>query len=322
MAGETLADQMRALKMFNEHVGAATSLRLIRPRHAESFIALRLSSGVKVATANKDIRTLKRIFALAISPRGYLSSGGNPFGSIRQRKQSAKAIRYVTSTEFRAVYGVLTTVWWRTLLSLAYTTAARLNELMNLTWSDVDFEKNRIRIVPKDARDGLAAWEPKDHEGRVLPAPDSVMSLLAALQQAAVEGCPYVFVVGARWEHIQAARRDGRWKDEQALVNNLNRRLATRRKKAGVAKFTYHDLRRSCITNWAHHLPAHVVQKLAGHSDIKTTQKYYLAVRSDDLELARSVQERLLCDGATDQELTNSAQIAPDVVHTTRKPSV
>lgn len=90
-------------------------------------------------------------------------------------------------------------------------------------------------------------------------------------------------------------------------MNNLNRRLATLRKSAGVGKFTFHDLQRSCITNWAHHLPTHVVQKLAGHSDIKTTQQYYLAVRHDDLELARTVQERLLTRNATDQEVTNSA---------------
>ncbi|MFC1737588.1 hypothetical protein ACFL1G_00880 [Planctomycetota bacterium] len=38
------------------------------------------------------------------------------------------------------------------------------------------------------------------------------------------------------------------------------------------------DFRRSCITNWVRELPIHVVQKLAGHSDIKTTRLYYLSV--------------------------------------------
>jgi integrase len=104
------------------------------------------------------------------------------------------------------------------------------------------------------------------------------------------------------------ARKDGSWQDEQKLVNNLNRRLATLRKRAGVAKFTYHDLRRSCITNWARHLPIHVVQKLAGHSDIKTTQAYYLPVQHDDLEKARRVQSKILRGGATDPKLTHSVQ--------------
>jgi integrase len=44
-------------------------------------------------------------------------------------------------------------------------------------------------------------------------------------------------------------------------------------KWAGVKPFCFHDLRRSCITNWARHLPIHAVQELAGHSKIETTRK-------------------------------------------------
>jgi len=46
------------------------------------------------------------------------------------------------------------------------------------------------------------------------------------------------------------------------------------------------DLRRSATTNWAQKLPIQVVQQPAGHADISTTQKYYLAVRPDDLASA------------------------------------
>ena len=58
--------------------------------------------------------------------------------------------------------------------------------------------------------------------------------------------------------------------------------MTTLRQEAGLTKFTYHDFRRSCITNWAKALQAHVVHKLAGHSSIKTTQQYYLSVQEDD----------------------------------------
>jgi hypothetical protein len=78
-----------------------------------------------------------------------------------------------------------------------------------------------------------------------------------------------------------------------------------------VVKCTFHDLRRSCITNWARHLPAHVVQKLAGHSDIKTTQVYYLAVQEDDLERARQVQSAILNGDPTDPLLTHFGQNRP-----------
>jgi len=43
-----------------------------------------------------------------------------------------------------------------------------------------------------------------------------------------------------------------------------------------------------------------VVQKLAGHSDIKTNQKYYLAVEENYLEKAGVVQSRIMRNDLTD----------------------
>ena len=255
-----------------------------------------------MATANKDIRTLKRVFNLAIDPRGYLRAGQNPWHKIKQRRQAPRTVRYVAAEELKAVLEAAEGGWWRALLSLAYTTGARLGELIHLTWPDVDFEANRIRIAPRKRTEDVGPWEPKDHEGRVLPVPAEVMVLLAELEVEAEDGRPYVFVPNWRWRYIRRARAAGEWDDGRDLLNNLNRRLATLRKRAGVAKFTFHDLRRTCITNWAKHLPVHVVQKLAGHSDIKTTQRHYLSVQQDDLEKARSVQSAMLGASGLTQE--------------------
>jgi len=64
--------------------------------------------------------------------------------------------------------------------------------------------------------------------------------------------------------------------------------------RVDVAKCTLHDLRRSAITNWASQLPIQVVQQLTGHSDIATTRKYYLAVRSEDMVSANKVLNSIL----------------------------
>jgi len=66
------------------------------------------------------------------------------------------------------------------------------------------------------------------------------------------------------------------------------------RKRAGIVKCTVHDLRRSAITNWAQALPIQVVQQFAGHSNIMTTRKYYLAVRKEDIERAGAYLNQLL----------------------------
>jgi len=61
-----------------------------------------------------------------------------------------------------------------------------------------------------------------------------------------------------------------------------------------VGPYTLHGLRRSCITNWASRLPIHVVQRLAGHSDMATAERYYLSVRAEDLQAARRMGSELL----------------------------
>jgi integrase len=76
-------------------------------------------------------------------------------------------------------------------------------------------------------------------------------------------------------------------------------KLHNLRGRAGVAKCTLHDLRRSAITNGAGQLPIQLVQELAGHSDIATTRKYYLTVRSEDMLSANKVLNSILA-GAQD----------------------
>ena len=173
MAGQvayaTLCDQIRALKFFENFIGGLTLLANIKPRDAEAFIAHRLKSGSAIETANKDIRTLRRIFNLAIDPRGYLQEGQNPFRKIKQRKKAQKAIRYVEITEYQALLESTEKVWWKTLLSIAYGSGLRRDEIFSLTWQDIDFENKLVCINAKQPDKLLLEWEPKDHHNRMVP---------------------------------------------------------------------------------------------------------------------------------------------------------
>lgn len=125
----------------------------------------------------------------------------------------------------------------------------------------------------------------------------------------ALNACPYVFMEGLRWDLYRQRLSEGAWRPGQDLVNNQLRRFKTLCQQAGVGPFSIHDLRRSCITNWAQRLPIHVVQQLAGHSDIQTTEIYYISVQAEDLAKARRVQSeligRVLEDIGTDPLLTH-----------------
>lgn len=251
---------------------------------------------------NKDIRTLRGIFNLAIEPRGCLEEGQNPFAKIKERKKAPNPIRYVTLAEYRALMNATSRAWWRALMSVAYGSGLRRGEIINLMWADVDFEKQLIHIVPKKETKQTLEWEPKDHENRIVPMSDETTQLLANLEVQSEERHPYIFVSPQRLRRILQRRELGKWSPTSEIINNLPRDFNALRCRASVPKCTLHDLRRSAITNWAQQLPIQVVQQLAGHSDISTTRKYYLAVRAEDLVLAGRLLNSIL-DG-TDGKLT------------------
>jgi integrase len=290
----TLKDHLRALRLFAEHVGSDVSLQRITPCDAESFVACRLAGGLSVNSVNKDIRTLKGIFNLAIEPRGYLAEGTNPFAKIKERKVAAEPPKYVSPDVINKVMELSESSWSRVFLALAYMSGGRRDELLNLTWADVDFAGHNVAFRPKKASELILGWQPKDHESRIIPVPEETVQLLANLQMESDEGNPYVFLSTRRWMHILKRRDNGSWQSEFELINNLTRSIQVLCQRANLEVFTPHDLRRSCITNWAQKLPIHAVQYLAGHSNIATTTKYYLSVRTSDLENARKLQAKLM----------------------------
>ena len=194
VAYATLDDQKRALKFFENFIGGSVLLSKIKPRHAEAFIAHRLSTVPSVSTVNKDIRTLRSVFNLAIEPRGYLMEGQNPFAKIKERKTTENQIRYVEIEEYLALMDKAEDFWWRSFLSLAYGSGLRRNEILNLTWKNIDFENQLISIAANKESQRLLAWDPKSRRNRVVPMSDESAQLLADLQLKAEEGFPYIFI--------------------------------------------------------------------------------------------------------------------------------
>jgi len=178
----TIQEHMRSLRLFEKFIGGSILLSKIRPRNAEAFVAHRLASGWRPMTVNKDIGTLHRIFNLAIEPRGYLAQGQNPFAKIRKRKVAQNPLRYVTVEEYHALANQAKDIWWKSLISIAYGSGLRRNEVLHLTWADIDFENQQIHVSPKKETRETIEWEPKDHEKRVVPMADETAQLLANLQ--------------------------------------------------------------------------------------------------------------------------------------------
>lgn len=294
VAHGTLQDHMGVLRLFEKFIGGNVGLEKIQPSQAEAFVADRLASGdISAATVNKNIRTLQGIFNRAIEPRGYLAEGQNPFQKIRERKTTEGKIRVVNVQEYQLLVKEAD-LWWHSLLSVAYGSGLRRNEILYLTWSDIDFEMKRLYVTAKKPAADRVEWQPKNRRNRVVPMSDETASLLAEMQADAAEGHPYVFIAPKRLERILWRRDRGKWHSRSEPINNIARDFTQIRIAAKVNKCTIHDLRRSAITNWAQELPIQVVQTLAGHSSITTTRKYYLAVRPEDLDAACTWQNTIM----------------------------
>jgi integrase len=129
-------------------------------------------------------------------------------------------------------------------------TGLRESELCWLTWDDVILEPGREHLVVR-AKPGFT---PKDYEQREVPLPPALAAQLRALTH--------------RDEYVFPARRGGR-------ETHLLRRLKQAAQRAGVEGATLHKFRHTYATRLLEQGADIVtVQRLLGHSDLETTQRY------------------------------------------------
>ena len=289
----TLTEQETAMNQLIETIGDV-DLQKVQYRHGEHFIQACLDRGNRPATAYKKVATLKRLFQLAVL-RGQLDN--HPFRNLQGPKSAEQEVRVYEDEQCRRLLKAAREIEqsdglnWELLIATGLCTGMRRGELLNTVWRDVDFEKQTIRVSPKQNTETSWEWHIKDSERRTLPLTDDVVRLLVEHQGRQPEGCVYIFVPAGRCDRIAELRGQNKWTTERGRcpVNNFNRDFDRILARAAIDEGEFHDLRRTCITRWfANGLMEFDVMKLAGHSDFSTTHRFYLAVRGDLVEKARA----------------------------------
>ena len=231
----------------------------------ERFHSARLSE-VSEATANKDLRHLQASLTRAVR-RGYLAE--NPAKAVRPVREAEKAIRVLSPEEVGELLDACPTPWWRALVAVAVTTGMRRGELLALRWEDVDLEDRTVRV------ENTPEHKTKSRRRRALALPEPVCGLLRGLP---------------RRGDLVFAGQDG----TSIRGDTASKAFAEIVEDAGIDYCTLHDLRRTFVSHLARAgVNAALVQKLAGHSAIATTVKYYTGVMPDSL---REAQGRLPFD--------------------------
>jgi integrase len=282
LAAGTALEHARTLKYLQETLGSNRLVEKITPVEARKFLSQfrqrrRKEKTVSPSTVNKVLRECRRIFREAVDCRLIRT---NPFYGMREEKVASLGWHYITLEEYRKLLQACRLLRWRGIISLAYCCGLRIGEILNLTWQDIDFEKDILRVVGKRGGKGIIDWSPKDKDLRLVPLPGPVVDILTSLQAQEREGQTYIFVTGKGPNEGQRMERQNTWRDFDVI-----------RRRAGLPECSLHDLRKSYCTNLSGRVPLHVVQELAGHSDIRTTRKYYVKVQPELFEAARQAME-------------------------------
>jgi integrase len=293
----TLKETARAMKDFTACVGDI-DVQEVGYEHGELFIQHCFDREVTAATVTKKVKHLKRVFQLA-EDRGQLDR--HPLRRLKPPKAPRRKIRVYSDQECRSLCKVArqyeekgSPIKWELLIRMCLGTGMRRGELLNTTWRDIDFARMTVDVTPKSDSMDTWEWHIKDTERRTLPLTSELIRLVVEHQMSQHEGYPYIFVPMARYECIQEFRRSGQWTVEKGRspLSKFCHHFNKIRSLAGIRTGTFHDLRRTCLSNWiVQGLSLHEVKELAGHANIETTERFYLAVREDVVDRARAASE-------------------------------
>lgn len=221
---------------------------------------------VSPATINFEITILRALFYYLIRERGI--SMENPcahFKQLRSEKERLKGRPPVyKQAELDKIFAECNETD-RAIFATLVLTGQRKDELVNLTWSDVDLSRAVLRVTAK------GDFAPKDYEEREIPLSPDLVGILRKLPQNST----WVFP---------------RTKGDRLGPNTMLRRLKEVAERADVKHATLHKFRHTYATRLLEDgCDIVTVQHLLGHSDLETTRKYL----SPDNELARKAVNRL-----------------------------
>lgn len=257
----------------------------------EIFQSYLVDAGLSKTTANIYTRAISPVFTWAVF-RSLAKS--NPFKSLRKYKVTPRGVTVYTSDEIDRLLAVSDDLW-KARIHLGLT-SLRKGEVLNLTVNDIDFDKQLIKIQPKKESPFWWDWEPKDYERRVLPLVPTVNVLLIKLLEKLPAGQPYLLLRKERYSYLLSIK--GRMTDRMRNLpeTNFDRTFRKMRQRAMV-QGTFHQLRKTALTELTGGMRLQEVQELAGHSSIETT-RCYLASRPDFLRRAHDILDKQFAQSA------------------------
>jgi len=270
---QTITYKKNILRHFFAFIGSDIEIETITRSILMDFMkTIYESKGEK--SANRYLRELSSVFNYGIN-QNYFSI--NPCRGI-EKYSIEEGERYVPPKE--DVFKVLMVArpWERELLEVFVTTGARLSEILNLTWDDVNLERNSIRFWTRKRKNG-------NKEARIVSMGTTLSSLLRRKWDGRENSSNYVFL---------NPRTGNKFRKETYSMANFMPKLC---EKAGVKPFTFHCLRHYVSTRLADSgkCSLYEIQRLLGHQRSTTTEGYLRSL-APDLQKVAEVLDDALCN--------------------------
>src|SRR5688572_23966648 len=223
-------------RVLVEHCGEAKPLRDIEPLDADKWRQWMKADGLADSTISRRVKHARQMFKRAVKWRLIRE---NPFADVVAGSQSNKARQYfITREDAQRVLDKCPDTQWKLLFALSRYGGLRCpSEHLALNWSDVDFERRRIR-VPSCKTEHIEGGD-----SRFIPLFPELESLLTAALREAPEGAVYVIT---RY---------------RGTNSNLRTQLGRIIRRAGLSPWPklFHNLRSTRQTELAERYPIHVV---------------------------------------------------------------
>jgi len=280
----TLEWTRQAWKRFIEALGDILTMEVVSS-DIEDFENFLFGAGLASNSVKSYLKAVRTVFEWA-HRRGYTDH--SPFDGYKLPKAADSEIHIFSQAELCDLH-VAASERWRALNRTAVTAGLRKSEALNLRVEDVDFARGTITVRQHKETNDTWAWTPKNYLSRTLPLTDDLSTMYCSLLAELPSGQPYLLLEEKRYWTLRQRLRLGKLTDRNRLCpdESFSRGFIQTRNRAKIQDGTYHDLRRTCLTNWSYHLPPKELQKLAGHADIETTMRYYLGIRADVIDLAK-----------------------------------
>ena len=237
--------ELTSVKNLKAFFGNPT-LDQVTPKRIVAYKNQRYIDGVKPATINRELATLKKAFNLA--RREWEWCNDNPVCRVSMEQENNTRDRWLTVDEEMPLLHAAAP-WLRELMLFAIHTGMRQGEILGLTWAGVDLFGRIVTV-----------FKSKNGERRSIPLNQTALELLKHKYGSRSVETELVFPSNAQ---------------TRLNASNISRSLNLALEKAKMADFHFHDLRHTCATRMVQGgVDLYKVQRLLGHKSPIMTQRY------------------------------------------------